>query len=104
KAIDALTRARRARLAGRNLPNLDVSRSIDPELSHLLHSRTARLPDRLRQFYCLRYREGLSQREAGKRLGLGPTAGGWMERQCLRMVKGRLTGNEGAIAQVLGES
>lgn len=91
KAVDALARNRRTRLAGKGEALLrDAPKGDDLELSHLLHSRMTRLPERLRRFYLLRYREGLSQRETGQRMGLCRSSVRWLERQCLRSVKGRL--------------
>jgi RNA polymerase sigma factor (sigma-70 family) len=71
---------------------LSQAPSVDPGLRHLLRARAARLPKSLRDFYLLRYEEGLSQREIAARLGLCRGSVRCLDRRCLRMMKGRLTG------------
>jgi RNA polymerase sigma factor (sigma-70 family) len=91
KAMDVLKRRRR--LSSRAKPDSTASSSPrlrDPDLSHLLRSRAARLPDKLRRFYRLRYCVGLSQREIGQQLGMCRSSVRWLELRCLRMMKGRL--------------
>ena len=92
KAADALARIRRISKEARSVSAKASSpRLRDPDLSHLLRSRAARLPNKLRLFYSLRYREGLSQREIAMRLGLCRSSVRWLDSQCLRLMKGRLT-------------
>ena len=61
-----------------------------PDMLRLLRARASRLPDDLRTFYGLRYREGLSQRQIASRLGLSRSSIRWMEGRCVRMIRGRL--------------
>lgn len=67
-----------------------ASTSRDSDLTHLLRARADRLPDRIRRFYDLRYREGLSQREISLRLGLCRSSVRWLESQCTQLMKGSL--------------
>jgi DNA-directed RNA polymerase specialized sigma24 family protein len=62
----------------------------DPELMRLLRARAAMLPPRLKEFYFLRYRAGLSERQIADRLGLCRGSIRCLERRCVRSVKGRL--------------
>lgn len=50
-------------------PSISANRH-DPELLRLLRARAAMLPPRLKEFYFLRYRAGLSERQIADRLGL----------------------------------
>lgn len=91
KALDLLVRKRRDSPAARLGSVSELPGSIrDLDLLHLLRARADRLPERIRRFYYLRYREGLSQREIAARLGLCRSSVRWMDQQCLRMMKGRL--------------
>lgn len=56
------------------------------ELPHLLKARAARLPERLRRFYLLRYEEGFSQRELAKRLRLTRGSIRWLDESCRRAI------------------
>lgn len=60
-----------------------VQKSLDPELVNLLRARAAGLSQSLREFYALRYEEGLSQRVVGKRMGLCRSSIRLLERRCL---------------------
>jgi RNA polymerase sigma factor (sigma-70 family) len=61
----------------------------DPELLRLLRARADVLPPRLKEFYFLRYRAGLSERQIADRLGLCRGSVRWLERRCVRSVGGR---------------
>jgi DNA-directed RNA polymerase specialized sigma24 family protein len=62
----------------------DLARdSKDPELVNLLRARAASLSRSLREFYELRYEEGLSQRVVAKRMGLCRSSIRLLERRCL---------------------
>jgi RNA polymerase sigma factor (sigma-70 family) len=63
----------------------------DPELLRLLRARAAVLPPRLKEFYFLRYRAGLSERQIADRLGLCRGSVRCLERRCVKSVKGRLS-------------
>jgi DNA-directed RNA polymerase specialized sigma24 family protein len=94
KAIDALARLRR--MSSWTMGGLGTGISPnapDPSLARLLKSRVDRLPQRLRRFYCLRYREGLSQREVARQLGVCRGSARWMEVRCLSFLKGRRSGD-----------
>jgi RNA polymerase sigma factor (sigma-70 family) len=91
KAVDFFRK--RARLHTQNALS-EVSPSCkdqDPDLLHLLRARVALLPKRLQEYYVLRYEAGLSQREIARQLGLCRGSIRWLDRRCLRMVKGRLS-------------
>jgi RNA polymerase sigma factor (sigma-70 family) len=62
----------------------------DPELLRLLRARVDVLPPRLKEFYFLRYRAGLSERQIADRLGLCRGSVRHLERRCVRSVGGRL--------------
>lgn len=88
KAVDLLIRNRRDRLATwSGTKSAIAGRTCDFDLPHLLQAKADRLPERIRRYYYLRYREGLSQREIATRLGVCRSSVRWMDRQCLRMMK-----------------
>lgn len=58
----------------------------DPELLHLLRARAAILPAPLRQFYSLRYEQGLSQRETARYMGVGRKSIRLMDARCLHFL------------------
>ena len=62
----------------------------DPEWLHLLRARAAILPAPLRELYALRYEQGLSQREAAKRMGVRRKSIRLMEARCLHLLKNHL--------------
>jgi RNA polymerase sigma factor (sigma-70 family) len=64
----------------------------DPGLLPLLRARVALLPKSLRDFYLLRYEQGLSQREIAQRLGMCRSSIRCLDRRCLRMLMGHHTG------------
>ena len=89
KAIDLIKR--RARFGGEPLITeecLTPLNGSDPGLVHLLHARAAHLPKRLRDFYLLRYEEGMSQREIARHLGICRSSVRCLDRRCLRMMRG----------------
>lgn len=90
KAVDFFRK--RARLHGQDALSEAAPSCPDqnPDLFHLLRARVALLPKRLREYYVLRYEEGLSQREIARRLGLCRGSIRCLDRRCLRMVKGRV--------------
>ena len=69
---------------------LESEKDSSEELLHLLRARADRLPSKLRSYYALRYREGLSQREIARRLRCSRSSIRWMERLCTRIVTGSL--------------
>jgi RNA polymerase sigma factor (sigma-70 family) len=86
KASDAASRIRRTKTEeGPEVPGT----GRDPDLTHLLRSRASRLPSRLRVFYFLKYREGLSQRDIALRLGLCRGSVRGLDAKCLKLIKGR---------------
>ena len=62
----------------------------DPELLRLLRARVDVLPPRLKEFYFLRYRVGLSERQIADRLGLCRGSVRHLDRRCVRSVGGSL--------------
>ena len=58
-----------------------------PELEHLLHARVDLLPNRLRDFYRLRYELGLSEREIARRRGICRASVRWLDGRCKRALK-----------------
>lgn len=58
----------------------------DPELLHLLRARAAALPAPLRDFYALRYEQGLSQRETARHMGIGRKSIRLMDARCLHFL------------------
>ena len=95
KAVDSVRSGirRRAR-ESRTCVISSAAQLPDAELEHLLHARVGELPARLRRFYELRYRQGLSQREVAQCLGVCRASVRWLDRCCLRCIGGR--GRSGA--------
>ncbi len=90
KAQDFLRKRRsRAREISFSTELRSETSTPNPELLRLLRARVALLPPRLRRFYFLKYRAGLTERQIAKRLGLGRSSIRCMERRCLRIVAGR---------------
>ena len=87
KAVDIL-RQRRAAL----LP-IDDRDATAPEkqteLLHLLHARVEALPKYLRQFYALRFEQGLSQRETARELRLLRGFVRSLDQECITRIRGR---------------
>ena len=87
KAVDVVRtgirrRAREMRTAGA-APSPALP---DVELEYLLHARVDELPARLREFYELRYRQGCSQREIARCLGVCRSSVRWLDRCCVRYI------------------
>jgi RNA polymerase sigma factor (sigma-70 family) len=55
----------------------------DPELAHLVRARAASLSGPLREFYALRYEQGLSERIIAERMQVSRSSVRWMEHRCL---------------------
>jgi RNA polymerase sigma factor (sigma-70 family) len=92
KAIDLKRRLRHQENA---LPSAETRQQPsvgDPGLLPLLRARVALFPKNLRDFYRLRYEQGLSQREIAQRLGMCRGSIRCLDRRCLRMLKGQDTG------------
>lgn len=92
KAIDLKRRLRHQENVLSSAETRQQPSGGDPGLLHLLRARVALLPKRLRDFYLLRYEEGLSQRDIAQRLGMCRSSIRCLDRLCLRMLKGRDTG------------
>lgn len=60
------------------------------ELLHLLHARASALARPLREFYALRFEQGLSQREAAERLGIPRGRIRSLDRRCLSWISGQV--------------
>lgn len=88
KAVDMVRRKARADRDDQELAAAVRRRHRDLELDHLLHARVDGLPGRLRQLYDLLYIEGLSEREAARRLGVCRASVRWLKRCLHRRVAG----------------
>jgi RNA polymerase sigma factor (sigma-70 family) len=88
KASDFLRRQVRARHRDRLVAGSRERPTHDVELQHLLRARVARLPTRLREFYELHYRQGLSEREIAQRLSLCRSSVRWLDQCCRRQITG----------------
>ena len=97
KAVDVVRRRMRSPAA--ELDALDAldssscessppSSEREAELLHLLRARASLLPPKLKEFYALRYAQGLSQREIARRLGACRASVRWLDRQCVRLIRG----------------
>jgi DNA-directed RNA polymerase specialized sigma24 family protein len=89
KGSDVLRRRQRAREISFSGDCSIPSNPRDPELLRLLRARAAVLPPPLKEFYFLRYRAGLSERQIADRLGLCRGSVRWLERRFVRSVGGR---------------
>jgi RNA polymerase sigma factor (sigma-70 family) len=87
KAVDILRQRRLEASDDRTAPAAESHE----ELFHLLHARAHALSRPLREFYALRFEEGLSQREAAKRLGVHRCSIRSLDRRCLSWIGGRRT-------------
>jgi RNA polymerase sigma factor (sigma-70 family) len=107
KAVDSLRRKMRTRDHDRALATTLTPAQRDEELGHLLHARDTTLPPRLRQFYDLHYRQGFSEREIARRLGICRASVRWLDRCCRRLIAeatfGTGRGEETAREPRLGE-
>ncbi len=89
KAVDLLRRRARARRHDQDLAAFVSRRERDLELHHLLRTRVAGFPMRLRQFYDLHYTQGLSEREVALSLGVCRATVRWLNRRCFHLLAGR---------------
>jgi RNA polymerase sigma factor (sigma-70 family) len=89
KAVDLVRRQARTRNRDRSWADWSDCSSHDLELDHLLHARVSQLPAPLRDFYDLRYRQGLSEREIARRLGLCRASVRWLDQRCRRRIARR---------------
>jgi RNA polymerase sigma factor (sigma-70 family) len=93
KAIDFLKqRLRQQENALSSVETRQQPSGRDPGLLPLLRARVALLPKSLRDFYVLRYEQGLSQREIAQCLGRCRGSIRCLDRRFLRMLKGHDTG------------
>ena len=86
KAVDIVRRRSRDRAHDRLLGYTEDRAGRDPELAYLLHARVKHLPARLRAFYELHYREGLSERDIARRLGICRASVRWLDLCCRREI------------------
>jgi RNA polymerase sigma factor (sigma-70 family) len=87
KAVDLLRRLPHDRESASDCTLASkAAKGVDPELIHLLRARVDLMPDKLRSFYQLRFREGLSEREISQRLGICRASVRNLERRCLAMI------------------
>jgi DNA-directed RNA polymerase specialized sigma24 family protein len=92
KAIDYVKRKLRHQQNALPSAETRLPSGGDPGLLPLLRACVALLPRSLRDFYVLRYEQGLSQREIAQRLGMCRGSIRCLDRRCLRMLlKGRDT-------------
>lgn len=88
KAVDLVRRRLRARAHDRLLAYTQERPVVDQELEYLLEVRVDHLPLRLRKFYDLHYRQGLSEREIAGRMGMCRASVRWLDRCCRRKILG----------------
>jgi RNA polymerase sigma factor (sigma-70 family) len=86
KAVDILRQRRADPIAGR----APTAPERQAELFHLLHARADGLSRPLREFYALRFEQGLSQREAAEKLGVHRCHIRSLDRRCLRRIGGQV--------------
>ena len=86
KAVDILRQRKAGPIEGQNptAPEKQV------ELLHLLRARADGLSRPLREFYALRFEQGLSQREAAERLGIHRGQIRSLDRRCLSWIGGQM--------------
>jgi DNA-directed RNA polymerase specialized sigma24 family protein len=82
KAVDLVRRLARRRAGRISAGRLCTTAEVDAELHHLLSLRVAALPRRLRDFYELRYAQGLSEREIARVWGLCRASVRWLDQRC----------------------
>jgi RNA polymerase sigma factor (sigma-70 family) len=86
KAIDHVRQRVRARSREKAFALNTSVGTRDPELEHLLRSRSAALPPPFRRFYGLFYIEGRSERDVARELHIGRASVRWMDRCCRRLL------------------
>ena len=88
KAVDVVRYRARERRHESSLAATARRPEHDRELDYLLHARAQAMPQRLREFYELHYRLGMSEREIAQSLGLCRSSVRWLDRCCRRYVTG----------------
>jgi RNA polymerase sigma factor (sigma-70 family) len=86
KVIDLLRRRSRERRHHQAIIKTVGGQPRDAELNHLLCVGVAALSPRLRQFFELRYRQALSEREISQRLQMCRSSVRWLDRSCRRQL------------------
>jgi RNA polymerase sigma factor (sigma-70 family) len=82
KAVDLIRHLARRRAGRRAAGRLAATAEVDAELHHLLSLRVAVLPRRMREFYELRYAQGMSEREIARAWGLCRASVRWLDQRC----------------------
>jgi DNA-directed RNA polymerase specialized sigma24 family protein len=82
KAVDLVRRLARRRAESISAGRLCATTEVDAELHHLLSLRVSALPRRLRDFYELRYAQGLSEREIARVWRLCRASVRWLDQRC----------------------
>jgi DNA-directed RNA polymerase specialized sigma24 family protein len=82
KAVDFVRRLARRRAGSISAGRLCATAEVDAELHHLLSLRVAALPRRLRDFYEMRYAQGLSEREIARVWRLCRASVRWLDQRC----------------------
>jgi|SRR6266542_941310 len=82
KAVDLVRNQARRRARHRAARVLAATPEVDAELHHLLSLRVAALPQRLREFYDLHYKQALSEREIAQAWGLCRASVRWLDHRC----------------------
>ncbi len=82
KAVDLVRNQARRRARHRAARVLAATPEVDAELHHLLSLRVAALPQRLREFYELHYKQALSEREIARAWGLCRASVRWLDHRC----------------------
>jgi RNA polymerase sigma factor (sigma-70 family) len=86
KAID-LIRSRSRRRAREKIAGLEaLPRQVDGELLSLLSVQVDSLPFRLQRFYELHYRQGLSERQIARSIGICRASVRWLDHQLHRLL------------------
>jgi len=82
KAVNAIRASVRRRNRERTAAALGHQAQIDPEPTRILEVQVAALSPRLRAFFDLHYRKGLSEREIANRWHLCRASVRWLDQQC----------------------
>jgi RNA polymerase sigma factor (sigma-70 family) len=89
KAVDLVRLRARVRAVQSIAVEAVASGTSQEELGHLLNAKVDSLPRRLRRFYDLHYRLGLSEREIARRIGVSRASVRWLDHCCRRIITGR---------------
>jgi DNA-directed RNA polymerase specialized sigma24 family protein len=89
KVVDLVRQRARDRRHKRALTEDVLFRTRDTELGHLLSISVAALAPKLQQFFELRYRQALSEREISRRLKICRSSVRWLDRCCRRQLISR---------------